>query len=333
MNWRTELFPNHSAVKIRLAGPVFTIGSCFADEIGNRLTESKFQVAVNPFGTVYNPVSIHRLLNFGLTGELPSEESYGQQEEIYFNYHFHSAFSSLKKEELQIRLEEVIAQTNLFLKKAEWILITYGTAWVYKQHNETIVANCHKKPASHFTKQLLTDYEVLDSFAAFYTGLKTINPAAKLILTVSPVRHLKDSLELNSVSKSVLRMACHALVNQYPDVTYFPAYEILMDDLRDYRFYKKDLIHPTEEAIDYIWTKFAETYFDEPTKKIMRSWQHVKVDMAHRPFHESSKKHLHFLKSLLTRMESFQPMLNVDQEMAEIKARIGKHPHEYNHGQ
>ncbi|MBS1490166.1 MAG: GSCFA domain-containing protein [Bacteroidetes bacterium] len=333
MNWRTELIPSLSTDKIRLTTPVFTIGSCFADEIGHRLTDNKFQAAVNPFGTVYNPVSIHRLLNFGLTGELPPEESYDQQEEIYFNFHFHSVFSSLKKDELQIRLKEVIAKSNSFLKMAEWIIITYGTAWVYKRHNETIVANCHKKSASHFTKQLLTDCEIIDSFASFYTLLKTINPSAKLILTVSPVRHIKDSLELNSVSKSVLRTACHTLVNRYPDVTYFPAYEILMDDLRDYRFYKKDLIHPTEEAIDYIWTKFTETYFDEPTKKIMMAWQHVKVDMAHRPFHESSKKHLHFLKSLLTRIESFQSMLNVDQEIAEIKTRIVKHPHAYNHGQ
>ncbi|MBS1487399.1 MAG: GSCFA domain-containing protein [Bacteroidetes bacterium] len=322
MNWRTEFFAEPATDTITLAAPVFTIGSCFADEIGLRLLENKFSVAVNPLGTVYNPISIHQLLRFGLQNELPTDESYLQREEVHFNYHFHSSYSALSRNDLKNKIEEAVASAHEFFKKTEWILITYGTSFVYKLDGNQVVANCHKMPSADFTKVLLTENEIAESFDGFYTLLKSINPRAKIILTVSPVRHTKDTLELNSVSKSILRLACHTLSNKFPDVTYFPAYEIVMDDLRDYRFYKKDLIHPTTEAVDYIWEKFSQTYFNEPTQQFMAEWQKIKSDLRHKPFHPHSEKHQQFLQSVLKKLELLKQTVNVDIEIAEIKSQI-----------
>ena len=299
MDWRTELNVKPSENKITLSNRIFTVGSCFADEIGNHLFENKFQVSNNPFGTVYNPVSIHRLLLFGLNKSFPGQESYSQNEDIYCNYHFHSSFSSLNQGDLENKIENSILESNFFLKTANRIIITYGTSFVYRlKSSGDVVANCHKMPSTGFEKQLLSESDILKSFEEFYGNLKSINPSVKIILTVSPVRHLKDTLELSAVSKSILRVACHSITNRFPDVEYFPAYEILLDDLRDYRFYKTDRLHPTEEAVEYIWEKFMDTYFDDSTMKIVLEWQQIKKDLMHKPFHKQSEKHQKFLKNV-----------------------------------
>src|SRR6185369_3638007 len=167
-----------------------------------------------------------------------------------------------------------------------------------KTSNE-IVANCHKVPSINFTKSLLTETEIIESFQGFYAKLKSINPDCKIILTISPVRHLKDTLELNSVSKSMLRLSCHSIGNKFSDVEYFPAYEILLDDLRDYRFYKTDRLHPTEEAVEYIWEKFVSAYFDASSKEFIKEWKEIRKDLQHKAFHSQSENHQKFLKSLL----------------------------------
>jgi len=251
--FRTELIPVVSTSPFGLKERIFTIGSCFADEIGSHLAENKFNVWNNQFGAVYNPISIHQLFEFGLQKSLPSSESYLENGDVHLNYHFHSAYSSLNKDELETKIKASIGEANEFLKNGNRIIITYGTAFVYrlKSTNE-IVANCHKVPSANFEKSLLTEAEIVDSFKNFHSKLKAINPECKSILTVSPVRHLKDTLELNAVSKSIVRLSCRSIVNQFPDVEYFPAYEILLDDLRDYRFYKTDRLHPTDEAVEYI---------------------------------------------------------------------------------
>ncbi|MBI1767087.1 MAG: GSCFA domain-containing protein [Bacteroidetes bacterium] len=312
-DFRTELIPSISHSPIGLMDKIFTIGSCFADEIGNQLKESKFTISNNPFGTIYNPVSIHRLLLLGLKKSFPGQESYSQNEDIYFNYHFHSSFSSLNRGDLESKIQNSILESNSFLKTADRIIITYGTAFVYrlKSSNE-IVANCHKMPSTGFEKLLLTEPDILKSFEELYTNLRSVNSSVKIILTVSPVRHLKDTLELNSISKSILRVTCHSIVNKFPDVEYFPAYEILLDDLRDYRFYKTDRLHPTEEGVEYIWEKFITAYFDAPERKFINEWQKIKKDLAHKPFQPQSESHQKFLKETLKKLDQLKQTFDLN---------------------
>ncbi len=322
-DFRTELISQPSTFPLNLKDKIFTIGSCFADEIGSRLVENKFPVSNNPFGTVYNPISIHELLLFGLNKSFPEKESYSQNNEIHFNYHFHSAFSSMNHDDLETKIQNSILEANSFFKNANRIIVTYGTAFAYKlKSNNQIVANCHKMPSGNFDKQLMTESEIVKSFEEFYSGLRAFNGAAKIILTVSPVRHLKDTLELNAVSKSILRLACHSITNQFADVEYFPAYEILLDDLRDYRFYKTDRLHPTEEAVDYIWGKFAKAYVDAPTQSFISNWQKIRADLVHKSFHSQSDAHQKFLKSLLRKLETFQSLVDVHAEITDVKSKI-----------
>jgi len=321
--FRTELTPSVSASPIGLNDSIFTIGSCFADAIGDRLAENKFSVRSNPFGTVYNPLSIHRLLLLALENKLPAPESYLQNEEVHVNYNFHSSFSSLNKEELENKIQTSLIESNDFFKNTNRIIITYGTAFVYRlKRNNEIVTNCHKVPSANFAKSLLTESEIVESFQNFYSKLKSINQKCKIILTVSPVRHLKDTLELNAVSKSILRLSCHSMVSQFSDVDYFPAYEILLDDLRDYRFYKIDRLHPTDEAVGYIWEKFIAAYFDEPLKKFINEWKEVRKDLQHKPFHSQSENHQKFLKSTLNRLESLNTTIDFSNEIQTLKSKI-----------
>jgi len=173
-----------------------------------------------------------------------------------------------------------------------------------------------------FTKSLMTQKKVLDSFDSMYQAISSVNPDLKILLTVSPVRHIKDTLELNSVSKSVLRVACHTITEQYRDVYYFPAYEIMMDDLRDYRFYKADMIHPSQVAEQYIWQKFAERYFDEELTTFLGKWEEIQSALAHKPFHPFSAAHQHFVKEMLKKLEELKGVVNVDEEAAFLSKQL-----------
>ena len=321
--FRTELIPSISASPIGLKDPIFTVGSCFADAIGDHLNENKFNVWNNQFGTVYNPYSIHRLLSLALENKMPLQENYLQNDGVYFSYDFHSSHSALSQRELEGKIMTSIKNANEFLKNSARIIITYGTAFIYrlKSSNE-VVANCHKVSSINFTRSLLTEAEVVESFRKMHSTLKSINPNCKIVLTVSPVRHLKDTLELNSVSKSILRLSCHSIVNQFSDVEYFPAYEILLDDLRDYRFYKTDRLHPTEEAIEYIWEKFLHSYFTDSAKKFISEWSGIKKDMKHKAFNIESGNHQKFLKTLLLKLENLQSVVDVSKEIQNIKSHL-----------
>jgi hypothetical protein len=324
--FRTEINPAISASPIGLKDAVFTIGSCFAEEIGRHLDRNKFHVWNNQFGAVYNPVSIHRLLLFGLGNKLPETESYLQSDGLHLNYHFHSSYSALKREALEIKITAAVGEAYGSLKNAHRVIITYGTAFVYRRNSsDEIVANCHKVPSSHFTKSLLTETEVVQSFQEFYSALKEINPGCKIILTLSPVRHVKDTLELNAVSKSILRFSCHAIISRFAGVAYFPACEILLDDLRDYRFYKTDRLHPTEEAVDYIWEKFVAAYFDKSAQRVFQQWQEIRKDLEHKPFHPETENHQKFLQSVLIKLEVLQPRIDVAEEIRDLKSKIASY--------
>ncbi|HEX6891812.1 MAG TPA: GSCFA domain-containing protein, partial [Chryseolinea sp.] len=215
---------------------ILTIGSCFADAIGMRLLSNRLPVLANPFGNLYNAHSIHNAIRYAVYNELPAAHTYLERDGISFNYDFHSELSDVNQHNLSGKLKEIIGAVHYHLAISQWMIITYGTAWVYeRKESGAIVANCHKLPNNHFTKSLLSQQEITESFGKLHNELKQFNPEIKIILTVSPVRHIKDTLELNSVSKAVLRAACHSAAGSFTDVSYFPSYEIMIDDLRDYR--------------------------------------------------------------------------------------------------
>jgi hypothetical protein len=322
-SFRTDVSVERSTNSLTHKTPVLTVGSCFADAIGSRLKKYKITALVNPFGVIYNPVSIHTLLLKTVANEPVSEHSFVENQGVHVNYYFHSSLFGLSQSELNGRLMNLIGAAHYFLKSAHWIVITYGSSWVYRRKDTgEIVANCHKIPSRQFEKSLLTEKEIVDSFDEMYAAIKRFNPVVRIILTVSPVRHLKDTLELNSVSKAVLRSACHRIATAFQDVEYFAAYEIMMDDLRDYRFYKSDMIHPTEDAEAYIWEKFAERYFDEATKDFIKVWDPLLAALGHRAFHPASEGHQQFLRQTLKKIEMLGDKINVDEEVLFIKQQL-----------
>ncbi len=321
--FRTEIHIPPSAEKINYSTKVITIGSCFSQAIGERLVENKFEVLVNPFGTVFNPISIFRLLENSLSNDFSILDSTVENNGAWFNYHVHSDMYETTKDALKCKVEEKLIQVKNKLLQADTLLITLGTAFVYKlKSNNEIVANCHKVPASNFTKELLSVDEIVRSFSQFFDLVKIHNSKLKIILTVSPVRHTKDTLVLNSVSKSILRMACHQLSEGFSEVTYFPSYEIMQDDLRDYRFYKEDMLHPTEVAEAYIWNKFSEAYFNEETKALLKELSSVSKALQHKPFREDSEEYKRFLADVLKRLALLKVRVNVEEEMNYINNKL-----------
>lgn len=321
MDFRTELAVAEKNL-LSLGTHLLTVGSCFSDSIGQRLHEFKFQVSVNPLGTVYHPLAIHKAVMMLLEGR-PSESGYEKREGSWFHYDFHSSFFAQSKEALAINLEQALGTVRSQLAGDTVLCITYGTSLAYQRNdNQEYVANCHKMPGGYFSKVLLSQKQVLASFADVYARFKARCPKGKIILSVSPVRHVKDTLELNSVSKSVLLLACHTLKAQFPDVHYFPAYEILMDDLRDYRFYKPDMLHPSEQAIEYIWSKFRQAFLTPEAQSFVAQWATALQALHHRPFDAGSPTHRSFLTALESKLEKFSTLVDVRAELAHVRAQL-----------
>lgn len=321
--FRTVISLLPAPVKIGLNDRILTFGSCFSDAIGTRLRANKFPVLINPFGTIYNPGALHRLIIAGADNSIADPFSNVKSHDIYFNYDFHSSFSAMDEEDLNRRIRDSISLTHSWLKDASCIILTYGTAWAYR-HKESgkVVSNCHKMPATIFEKHLQTPEEIIASFDLMYHRLKSERPDIKIILTVSPVRHTKDTLPLSAASKATLRLVCHQLSTCYPDVEYFPAFEIMTDDLRDYRFYKKDMIHPTEQAEDYIWDAFTNCYCSEETLEFIRKWTEIRRALEHRPFQPHSSGHRNFLSRLLMKVEALRMIAPVEEEVKQIKRNL-----------
>lgn len=322
-DFRTVLQLPSRPDSIGIQHSVFTIGSCFADNLGKKLKDNKFSVSVNPFGTSYNPISIHKQLIYAVTNDRPSAATYGELNDTHFNFDFHSSFSTLDRQLLEKNISNAVEQQHVFLRSAKVLMITYGTAWVYERNeNGEIVSNCHKVPGTAFKKSLLTQKRILESFATFHKQLAGFNPDISIILTLSPVRHIKDTLELNAVSKAVLRLSCHTLSQLYNNVSYFPAFEIVMDDLRDYRFYDRDLLHPSPEAIDYIWKKFRESYLDRSANTFIDQWEPLAKALQHKPFQPGSIAHQKFLKQTLAQLEKLKDVANVNREIQQLKQQL-----------
>lgn len=321
--FRTEVSIERFPFTINHKTNVFLAGSCFADMIGTKMAFNKFNCISNPYGNIYNPYSLFSLLRNSLTDQEPDKLSYIENQGSWFNYNFHSEISGKTIDELKTSISSINQKTGEFLRKTDFLILTFGTAYVYKLiEGNNIVANCHKIPSRFFKKELLSTKEIIDEFEKLQKELLRIRPDLKVILTVSPVRHLKDTLTLNNVSKSILRTAVHYIVESFPNVFYFPSYEIMMDDLRDYRFYKDDLIHPTEFAEEYIWDKFSTSCIDKDTLVLIKEWEKVSRAINHRAFHPDSAAHQNFLKETYLRLESLNKKADFSEEMRSLKEKI-----------
>ncbi len=320
MQFRTPIPVNQNNSPINIGDKFVTLGSCFANAMDAKLSEAKFTTLNNPLGILYDPRSIARAINFALTGNRPDKQTYINTGNEVVNLLTHSDMNGNSLKESSQKIDEQLLQLQQKLKEADWLIITLGTSWVYYQNSTGLqVANCHKIPQKEFRKDLLAFDRtklVYDNLVEF---LKAFNPSLKIIITVSPVRHTKDTLALNNLSKSHLFLLSHYLDQTYKHVSYYPAYELLVDDLRDYRFYKSDMIHPTEQAIEYIWQHFSESYFDAETLKSLKELEQLQKALQHKPFSSSSKKHQQFIENTLAKFELLNSKLNVEREISELK--------------
>jgi hypothetical protein len=323
--FRTEIPSPTPGFNVDIKTPVLSIGSCFANDIGQRLADYKFSITTNPGGIIFNPCSIFDLLEMALQNQPATDHAILQRDGVFLSHKFHSEIRSTTEAGLLLQIESAKKALRDSIQQSGLIILTFGTAWVYKlKKDDTLVANCHKVPQKQFSKTLLSVEDITERFRALKKEISLINPQTKFLLTVSPVRHLKDTLALNSVSKSVLRLACHQLTAQYEEVDYFPSYELMMDDLRDYRFYERDMIHPTGQAVDYIWQKFTEAYFTPSSLAFAADWSQIRSAMQHRPFNPDSAAHQKFLKDLLKKVENHRGTVDVAKELSAIKSQLRK---------
>ncbi|TCK66898.1 GSCFA family protein [Winogradskyella wandonensis] len=296
--------------QIDYSSKVLLLGSCFSENIGEKFQYFKFQSLQNPFGILFQPLAIEKLITNTINQKEYTEQDIFFNNEQWHCFDAHSRLSNPSKEELLAQLNENMSQTHNFLKEASHIIITLGTSWVYR-HIETdqIVANCHKVPQKKFLKELLSVDTITESLEASISLVKSINPNANFIFTVSPVRHIKDGFVENTLSKSHLITAIHQLLSlraESRSLSYFPSYEIVMDELRDYRFYKDDMLHPNQLAIDYIWEKFTSVWVHQNSKAIMDEVDAIQKGLAHRPFNPNSDAQKKFLKKLQSKIKELQ---------------------------
>ncbi len=286
MRWHTPVSVEtiHSSFKINHSAPIISIGSCFATNISTRLNQLLFQTEVNPLGISFNPISIADALHFVIEKKQFTSNELFFDGEIYHSWYHHSSFSGTIGEAVLEKINKAIQNAHEILMRASTLILTLGSAQVFtlKEHN-IVVNNCHKAPSALFNSDILKTETILKHLEEAIQKVRLLNPNIEIILTVSPVRHTKMGLIENAKSKAQLIVAADALCEKISNVQYFPAYEIMMDDLRDYRFYNADLIHPTEQAIDYIFDIFQKTYFTDKTQIIVAEIKKINAMQAHRP--------------------------------------------------
>ena len=311
MEFRTQVPITPQEPKIGYSSKVLLLGSCFVENIGRKLEYFKFQNLLNPFGILFHSAAI---LNF--LKRLKEQHVFTETDIFYHNgawhsYEAHSDLNSVEKEEILNKLNAAVQETTEFLKSATHVVITPGTAWGYRlKESGEMVANCHKVPQKNFDKEITV---VKNDIFETVEVVKALNPSAKIIFTVSPVRHLKDGFVENQLSKAKLIAAVQEIVASEERCAYFPAYEIMMDELRDYRFYSEDMVHPNKTAVDYIWQRFQEAWIASEASAVMKRIDTIQKGLFHRPFNETSEAHQNFRRDLQQKIQK------LENEVPEIK--------------
>ncbi len=298
-------FPLKQAVKqINVKQSLLLMGSCFAEEMGRKMQERKFNVLINPHGIIYNPLSLNNALTDYTEGKNYTETDIFQNNELWQSFSHHGKFSEREVTVCLLNINREIKQAHAQLKKANWLIITFGSAFAYvNKKTNAIVANCHKLPSTEFEKVFLSKNQIISIWNKQLAMLKEFNPNLNILFTVSPVRYVRDGLIENNRSKGILIDAVHTLIEQNKNCIYFPSYEIVIDELRDYRFFKEDLVHPNELAINYVWEKFVKTVCDDETKKFLSEYEPLLSGLNHRPLQEDTEAHKKFKKELEERVK------------------------------
>lgn len=306
MKFRTavSIEPVSEDLKIDYNNSIVFMGSCFTENIGIKMQESKFRTTINPFGVLYNPVSIANGIKMLIHNAPFKRTELRFKNGLWFSFYHHSKFSHPDAEQCLKQINEEQHKASEILKNAKYLFLTFGTGRVYT-HTETqeIVSNCHKIPAKEFTQHLLTVDEIVEIYERLIPALRNFNSNIQIIFTVSPVRHWKDGAFGNQLNKAVLFLAIDKLMQKHEYIQYFPAYECVIDDLRDYRFYKEDMLHINETAIQYIWELFRQTYFSKETEQQYIEIEKLVKSGQHRPMNIGSKEHVLFLKTQMKKIE------------------------------
>lgn len=331
--------PRGTSLSIDYSSRLMSLGSCFSDSIGEHLTHAKFACDVNPFGTLYNPFSIARAICTMVEGCLYDEDSpelLSTADGWWHSFMHHSRFSAPTKGECIRQINERLQAAIDALPKLDCLLITLGTAYVYffKDGKKNVhdghtfkdaVANCHKLPEKQFVRELQDPCDILDALGYAISRLKEVNPKLQILFTVSPIRYVRDGFHASQLSKSSLLLAVDKLCRSDSNCHYFPAYEILLDELRDYRFYADDMLHPSALAVDYIWECFCQSYLTKDTRTLMAECLSVSRDLAHRPFHSDSPQYRNFLTQItlkIGRLMEKCPTLDFQKELELCRTRL-----------
>lgn len=295
----TKIEIPESPIKITHQDGITALGSCFSENIGGKMKDAYFNIDVNPFGVLYNPASIRNSLRFLLENKKFTEKDLFFDGALWHSFAHSSLFSDVSAEKCLEKINSQLEKSRLFFKQTRFLFITLGTSWVYENaENGEIVSNCHKLPAKKFIRYSLNIDEIINDYKTLIQKLNAQNSDLHIIFSVSPIRHWKDGAHENNLGKARLLLAINSLQSEFENVSYFPAYELLLDELRDYRYYASDMLHPSETAINYIWERFSECYFSAETAKIKKELEQLNTDLAHRPLHPQSATYQKFLENL-----------------------------------
>jgi len=333
LKFKLTLPAKRSEHSIGYRDKLFLIGSCFSENMGAKLNTHLFKVFENPHGILFNPVSVAQSLSDCINKKQYTEADLFELNEVWNSWQHHTRFSGITAKDALEKINESINKGHSFLKTADHIVITLGSAWLYKLNShspntaEQVVANNHKAPAAWFDKQLMKPDELTALLKKMVEELLNYNAHLQIIFTISPVRHLREGLIENNRSKAVLIQAVHEIVGSAENIAYFPSYEYIIDDLRDYRFYAEDLVHPNYAASNYVWEKWVETYMNEETQSIMKQVAELQLAMHHKPFFAGSTQHKEFLQNCIVKTErllSLYPYLSLNDQVQFFKQEFGK---------
>jgi hypothetical protein len=327
MDLRTTLSIDPSPDKITYGDKVMLIGSCFATSIGYQMEKGKLESMINPSGTVYNPASVSATIDIITTSREFKQDDLIYHDGMWHSFFHYTDFSSDDPARALEKINKRTVEAATFLKSASYLFITFGTARIYRwKKTGLIVSNCHKIPSADFTRELLPVDVIIDLWTKQLDRLKALHPSLKVIFTISPVRHLKDGAHGNQVSKSILFLAIEELLKHPSGPGYFPAYELVMDDLRDYRFYDEDMIHPSAAAINYIWEAFARCYFDSSASKIWNEAVKITSAFTHKFNTDSRSGRMLFAENMLKRIDNLEskiPSINFSKEKSYFLKLLG----------
>ena len=307
MKLQTQLPLENQVPAINYHSKLVLLGSCFAENIAEKFSYYKFQNKVNPLCVLFHPIAILELLTRAHHNTPYTEKDVFFSNGCWQSFQAHSRLNSTSQSEILKDLNTALKSTQNQLKTASHVILTFGTSWVYKHiESKTIVANCHKQPQKEFEKSILSIQQLQESFNAILSILKAFNPNVSVIFSISPVRHLKDGFVENNQSKAHLIAALHSVINITENTHYFPSYELLMDELRDYRFYKEDMVHANPIAIDYIWEKFKSIWIHTDANPIMQEVSQLQKGFAHKPFNPLTPEHATFLSTLAKKAQALE---------------------------